>query len=86
MKRTITGVGVWTDDEGGKRNAVVALAVEPGAATVSVGGLDEPLKDLPAPDRKTAHFLGQVEAEIRAIDYANRPITSYLKSRLPSRR
>jgi hypothetical protein len=83
-KRSIRGVGTWRDSEGGERGAAVEIAVDDGEACVTVGPVDGAGTPLPTHDRRIAFFLGRVEAQIRAAEYATRPVVSYFKE--PKRR
>lgn len=78
-KRSIRGVGTWRDSDGGERGAAVEIAVDDGEACVTVGPVDGAGIPLPTHDRRIAFFLGRVEAQIRAAEYATRPVISYFK-------
>lgn len=87
MTRSVRTVGVWTGDAGDTRVAAVGIEVAPDGASVTIGTPDEPDRDrLPAPDRRTAYYLGCVEAAIRADHYRNRPIVSDPKPKERGRR
>jgi hypothetical protein len=66
--------GVWTDEQGGERNASVEIAVDGGTARVTVSAIAQAGEELPTADRRIAYFLGRVQDRIRATEYASRPI------------
>lgn len=84
--RSVRGVGQWTDSDGGIRNAALEIEIDGGTASVTVSALDQAGRPLPTSDRRIAHFLGQVEQRIRAVEYAQRPITPDPKPKHRTRR
>lgn len=66
--------GIWTDEQGGERNASVTIEVGGGMARVTVSAINEAGDELPTGDRRIAYFLGRVQDRIRAVEYRQRPI------------
>lgn len=73
--RSVRCDGVWTDEQGGERNASVSIEVDGTTARVTIAAINQVGGDLPTADRRIAYFLGRVQDRIRATEYAGRTIT-----------
>lgn len=72
--RSVSTEGIWTDEEGNRRNARVEIVIDGTTARVTVAAVDDPGVDFPTADRRIAYYLGRVEEQIRVTEYRNRTI------------
>jgi hypothetical protein len=68
------GEGVWTDSDGGVRNASMEIVFTGDTAKVTIAAMDDPGVELPSQHRAVTYFLGRMEEQLRVTQYRNREI------------